>query len=114
MHAKLKDAFEEEMRAAVRHLEHRRLNAAFFHAQRAHVLGQMHVMPHVRAHWLMLRIGLSRRAPGEIVGQLVRILLGAIGSAIGRVPVGNTGGCDISMFQRLPIDSVLSKIINDD
>lgn len=114
MHAKLKDAFEGEMMAAVRHLEKCRLAPAFFHAQRAHLLGQMYVLPHVRVHWLMLRIGFARRAPGEIVGQVVRILLGAIGSAIGRVPVGNTGGSDLSMFQRLPLDPALSKIINDD
>lgn len=114
MHATLRDTFEDEMTAAVRHLEKRRLAPAFFHAQRAHVLGQKYVMPHVRTHWLMLRIGFARRAPGEIGGQLARILLGVIGSAIGRVPVGNTGGCDISMFQRLPVDPALSKIINDD
>ena len=113
MHARLRAAFEDEMRAAVRHLEKRRLAPAFFHAQRAHVLGQQYVIPHVRTHWLMLRLGLARRVPGEIGGQLGRILLGAIGSAIGRVPVGNTGGCDISMFQRLPLDPALSKIIND-
>lgn len=114
MHTKLKDAFEDEMRAAAGHFAQRKLPLAFFHAQRAHVLGQRYVMPHVRTHWLMLRIGLGRRAPGEIAGQLVRILLGAIGSAIGRVPLGNTGGSDIPMFQRLPIDPTLSQIINDD
>lgn len=114
MHAKLKDAFEDEIVTALRHLQQRRLAPAFFHAQRAHVLGQRYVMPHVRTHWLMVRIGFARRAPGDIAGQLVRILLGAIGSAMGRVPVGNTGGCDISMFQRLPIDPALSKIINAD
>lgn len=114
MHTKLKDAFEDEMRAAAGHLAQRKLPLAFFHAQRAHVLGQRYVMSHVRTHWLMSRIGLGRRAPGEIAGQLVRILLGAIGSAIGRVPLGNTGGSDIPMFQRLPIDPRLSQIINDD
>ena len=46
-------------------------------------------------------------------GQAVRIVLGALGSAVGRVPVGNTGGTDISMFARLPIDPELAKLLED-
>jgi hypothetical protein len=52
----------------------------------------------------MLRIGMKRRSATEVLGQGVRIFLGALGSAVGIVPVGNTGGTDISMFKRLPID----------
>lgn len=47
-----------------------------------------------------------------MVGQVLRILLGAIGSAIGVVPVGNTGGTNISMFQRLPVSPELQAIID--
>lgn len=114
MHAKLACAFESEMAQALGYLEQGALARAFVHAERAHVLGQKYVMPHVRTHWLMLRIGLARGAPREVWGQIVRIVLGAAGSAVGVVPVGNTGGGNISMFQRLPIDPALAKIINGD
>ncbi|WP_164931913.1 DUF3703 domain-containing protein [Janthinobacterium sp. 17J80-10] len=114
MDQKLKDAFEIEMAKAFWHLEQGALALAFFHAELAHILGQKYVMLHVRTHWLMLRVGLARRATRDVAGQIARIMLGAIGSAIGLVPVGNAGGSNISMFQRLPVDPTLSEIINAD
>jgi hypothetical protein len=104
MKAKLKQAFEAEMAAAACLYQQGRLDQAFRHLEVAHVLGQKYVMPHVRSHWLMFRIGMKRRSATEVPGQAVRICLGALGSALGFVPVGNTGGTDISMFKRLPID----------
>ncbi|MGH8168532.1 MAG: DUF3703 domain-containing protein [Woeseiaceae bacterium] len=50
----------------------------------------------------------------HVIGQTVRIVLGVVGSAVGVVPVGNTGGTDISMFKRLPIAPELQKIIDGD
>ena len=69
MHTKLRHAFEDEIASAAWHLERGGLALAFFHSERAHVLGQKYVMPHVRTHWLMLRIALARRAPREVGGQ---------------------------------------------
>jgi hypothetical protein len=46
------------------------------------------------------------------LGQTVRILLGILGSAVGVVPVGNTGGTDIGMFKRMPIEPELQNIID--
>ena len=45
-------------------------------------------------------------------GQIARIVLGILGSAVGVVPVGNTGGTDISMFKRMPIEPELQNIID--
>jgi hypothetical protein len=64
---------------------------------------QRYIIPHVQSHWLMLRVGLTRRSPAEVWGQLVRVLFGEFGSAAGVVPTGNTGGTNISMFKQLPI-----------
>jgi hypothetical protein len=104
MKPELKQAFEAEMAAAGCLYQQGRLDQAFRHLEVAHVLGQKYVAPHVRSHWLMFRIGMKRRSASEVLGQGVRIFLGALGSAVGIVPVGNTGGTDISMFKRLPID----------
>lgn len=104
MKFELKQAFEAEMFAAEDLYRKGRLNQEFKHVEVAHVLGQRYVVPHVRSHWLMLKIGLKRRSSTEVLGQAVRIFLGALGSAVGIVPEGNTGGTDISMFKRLPID----------
>jgi hypothetical protein len=114
MHKTLRTAFEHEMAAAARLIHAGELEEAIRHLERAHVLGQRKVIPHVRTHWGMLRIALARRAPGDALGQVVRIVLGALGSAVGVVPVGNTGGTDISMFARLPLDPALAELIRQD
>ena len=46
------------------------------------------------------------------LGQTMRLLLGMLGSAVRIVPVGNTGGTDISMFKRMPVAPELQSIID--
>ena len=79
------------------------LDEATVHLERAHVLGQSSVRWHVLAHWLLLKVAIRRHQGIAALGQAVRIVLGAVGSAVGRVPTGNTGGSDVSMFARMPI-----------
>lgn len=111
MKQELKQAFEAEMATACALYRNGQLDRAFEHSETAHVLGQYHVVPHVQSHWLMLKIGLRRRSRMEVLGQAVRIVLGALGSAVGVVPIGNTGGTNISMFKRLPINPKLAKLL---
>lgn len=111
MHPALRLAYDREMAAAVHCYGTGDDAQAFRHLELAHVLGQQYVAPHVRTHFWMLKIGLRRRSPSQIWGQLVRIVLGALGSAVGRVPTGNTGGTNISMFARLPIDPAIHELI---
>jgi hypothetical protein len=111
MHPTLKAAFDAEMQSAERACAGGRLDEAFAHLERAHVLGQWYVGSHLAAHWGMLRIGWRRRHLREIVGQLVRIPGGMIGSAIGRVPRGNSGGANISAFRQLPIPPDLNELL---
>ena len=86
---------------------------AFAHLQRAHVLGQRFVVAHVRVHGAMLALALAQRNVAAAWGQLVRIALGALGSAVDRVPIGNTGGSDISMFKELPIEPELAELMQE-
>jgi hypothetical protein len=87
------------------------LGKAFAHLERAHVLGQWYVRSHLIAHSGMLRIGWRRRDLREIFGQPIRIPGGMIGSAIGRVPRGNTGGANVSAFRPLPIPPDLRDLL---
>jgi hypothetical protein len=114
MHAALEKRFAFEIAQAQRLLKSGSLDEAFAHLESAHVLGQRYVVPHIRTHWLMLRIGLSRRSVAEISGQAARIVLGALGSFINVVPTGNTGGTNISMFKRLPIDPEFERVLNEE
>lgn len=101
MPPELKLAFEAEMSAAKVPYKRGALNAAFRHLEFAHVLGQRDIVSHVTSHWWMLKIRVERRAPREVLGQTMRVFLEALGSAIGVVPQGNTGGTNISMFKSL-------------
>jgi hypothetical protein len=105
-------AFDSEIALAKALIARGEFAAAFPHLERAHVIGQAFVVPHATSHWLMLGVELRRRRFVAAFGQIVRIVLGMLGSAVGVVPVGNTGGTDISMFKRLPIEPDLQKIID--
>ena len=114
MHPTLAAAFDAEVQYAKRALANDNLVEAFAHLERAHILGQWYVRPHLITHLGMLRIGWRRRDVREIVGQLIRIPGGMIGSAIGRVPRGNTGGSRVSAFQPLPIPPDLKELLAHD
>jgi hypothetical protein len=104
MNAELREAFKAEMTVAVALYQAEKFAEALLHLETAHVLGQKYVGPHIATHYWMLKVGVKRRSLPEVVGQTIRIVLGAAGSAVGIVPVGNTGGTNIGMFKRLPID----------
>lgn len=110
----LKLAFEAEMEAARGLIGTGDLDRTMAHLERAHVLGQYHMAPHVITHWWMLRVALKRRRLGDAIGQVLRIVLGAIGSAVGKVPHGNTGGSDVNMFKPMPIDPQLGELVERD
>lgn len=107
-----KSAFEAEIAQAKALIASGELAAGFTHLERAHVIGQAHVGPHVQSHWLMLEVEIRRQRPLAALGQAVRIVLGGLGSAVGIIPTGNTGGSDISMLKRMPIAPELQSIID--
>ena len=106
-------AYASEIAVARELLRRGRDGEAFGHLERAHVLGQDDLRAHVESHWLMLVVAVRARDWRAALGQAVRIVLGALGSAVGVVPTGNTGGTDISMFKRLPIAPDLRAIMDD-
>lgn len=110
MHPELRQAYEREMASARAACLAGALGTAMGHLEVAHVLGQRQVAPHVATHWWMLKIAFRRHSLPQAWGQLLRIVLGALGSSVGIVPIGNTGGTDISMFKRLPIDPALRRL----
>jgi hypothetical protein len=86
---------------------------ALRHLERAHILGQAQVRWHVVSHWLMLEVAIHMGDGSAALGQAVRMVLGAIGSTVGRVPVGNTGGSNVSMFRRMSIPLDLANVMLD-
>ena len=108
----LRTAFDKEMTAARGFYARRDSAQCFSHLERAHILGQRHYAPHVLTHWWMLKIGWQRQDMKEILGQMLRIV-GSAGSLIGRVPIGNTGGANVSPLKPMPIPADLAIYFED-
>lgn len=84
---------------------------AFRHLENAHVLGQESTYWHIRVHWLMLLWGIRRKDAAEVFGQIVRILGAAALTSIKGVPIGNTGGSNVSPVKPMPISEGHAEII---
>jgi hypothetical protein len=77
------------------------------HLERAHILSQPLATAHVRTHLAMLGYGLRHRDRHEVTGQVVRLLVAGPGSAVGRYPLGNTGGANVSAVAPMAIPADL-------
>ena len=102
---------ESEILAAYQAEAQGQPDIAFSHLERAHVLGQTSTVEHVRVHWHMFLWGIRQRNVRECLGQLLRIVGAAIGTAIGLVPQGNTGGTNVAPFKSMPIPPELAALI---
>ena len=112
MHLKLKTAFKKEMLKAKALYTNNEYEQSFYHLERAHILGQRSYLPHVLSHWWMLKVGWKTRDFKEVFGQLLRIV-GSAGSIVGVVPIGNTGGANVSPTKPMPIPDDLIQYFNE-
>lgn len=80
------------------------------HLERAHILGQMAVRPHVAVHLRMLWCAAVDADLREVAGQVVRTLRAGPGSYAGTVPIGDTGRAR-SLFPPPPIPSDLLDVL---
>lgn len=112
MKEKLKWAFSKEMTKAKDLYSRKEYRSCFYHLERAHILGQLNVTTHTLSHFWMLKVGLRTRDVKEVIGQLVRLPLGIIGSLVGVVPTGNTGGSNVSAIKSMDISDELQKILD--
>jgi hypothetical protein len=109
----VREAFERDWQLARTARDAGDLERAFRHLERAHILGQRSTRLHVRSHVGMLGIAWQRSDLGEIAGQLTRIVAAALFSHLW-VPVGNTGGANVSATRPMPVPPDLQAILNAD
>lgn len=107
-----KEKYEKEITEGVLFFNQGLFDQAFLKFERAHILGQRYVLTHTRVHYWMFRIGLKTRDFREVRGQLLRILLGIVGSTVGIVPTGNSGRSNVSAFAKMPIPDDLKRIMD--
>ena len=112
MPAKLQNYYQEELAASKATFENGQLQQAWSHLERAHILGQPYPYQHTEVHWLMLKFGVRIKSGKEIFGQIPRLLVGGVKSFVGTIPVGNTGGADVSPLKPMEIPGDLQQIIN--
>ncbi len=113
MHQSLKQAYAQEMAQARNAYRTDELGLCFSHLERAHILGQRFFWRHVISHWWMLKVGVRRGQPGEIRGQVFRLIATIPGYLFGWVPKGNTGGANVSPVKPMPLPADLAPLLED-
>ena len=88
------------------------LNIAFHHYERAHILSQKYTLPHIKSHLGMMQVGFLRKDAREMFGQCVRVFAALIFSKLW-VPIGNTGGANVSALKSMPIPEDLKRLLNE-
>ena len=111
MRQKLKTAYCLEMDEAIRCYDLNELDSAFYHLERAHILGQSYIIPHTKSHWWMLKVGFKKHNFREVFGQVTRIIASVLFSKIW-VPMGNTGGSNVNPLKPMPIPEDLKKTLD--
>lgn len=112
MNAELRNAYRHEHASADAAIARGELDGAFAHLERAHILSQRFTWLHVRSHLGMLRIGWQRADWREILGQLARIPAALLFSRIW-VPIGNTGGANVSATRPMPVPDDLRALLEE-
>lgn len=103
MASQAKQVFRHEMALAKVRYAARQWAETIHHLERAHIVGQRYFWGHLVSHLWMLRVAWVRSDRHEAAGQIKRILAVPLGYATGWVPVGNTGGANVSPIQPRPI-----------
>ena len=110
MPASLRPFFDDELNHYILHLKNQRLQQAWRHLERAHIIGQRYPLAHSLVHWKMLQFGWKIKNFREVIGQLPRLAVGGVKSFVGKIPVGNPGGANVPPLQPYPIPEEISHI----
>ncbi len=89
------------------------LEMAWWHLERAHILGQAYPLEHSYVHYKMLSFGIHIKSSKEIIGQIPRLLVGGIKSFVDKIPVGNTGGANVPPLKPMPIPEELKILLEE-
>jgi Protein of unknown function (DUF3703) len=65
------------------------VDQVWLYLEAAHVVGQLHIRPHLQTHAQMFNLSIRTRGWSEAVGQLFRLALVPLGHLSGRLPLGN-------------------------
>ncbi len=110
--AVLKPYFEKELKQYQIAFKMNDLPQAWTHLERAHIIGQQYPMEHTYVHWKMLQFGFYIKSTKEVIGQIPRLVFGGIKSFVGKVPIGNPGGAQVSALRSFSVAPDLQSILD--
>jgi hypothetical protein len=108
----LKQAYNVELEKYRLYLKNKQYSNAWHHLERSHIIGQSYPIEHTYSHWLMLKFGLMQKDTKEVLGQIIRLLVGGWKSFINHVPLGNTGGANVPPLKRMAIPDDIKKLLD--
>jgi hypothetical protein len=88
------------------------LKRAWYHLEKAHILGQRYPYQHTVVHWNMLLFGIKIKSLKEVLGQIPRLMVGGVKSFVGKIPNGNPGGANVPAFKAFPISKELQDVFD--
>lgn len=107
----LKENYLMELKHYQAYLQNGNLSMAWYHLERSHILGQSYPLQHSYSHWLMLKFGFRQKDVKEVLGQILRLLVGGWKSFIDHVPLGNTGGSNVPPLRKMELPKDLQLIL---
>lgn len=87
------------------------IEQSWIYLQRIHIVSQSILVDHLKSHLNMLFYAVKIGDIKEIFGQALRLILAPIGHLLGKIPVGNRGTSDISVFMKETIPNDLKEFI---
>ncbi|MCW7469757.1 DUF3703 domain-containing protein [Leptospira kanakyensis] len=106
-------AYLKELEGYHLSLKEKNFVKAWLFLERAHIIGQYHPIPHTGIHFRMLLHGIRTLNGKEILGQMIRMSVGWVGSLLNRIPVGNTGAASVPIFASMSIPDDLKRLLKD-
>ncbi|WP_445454971.1 DUF3703 domain-containing protein [Flavobacterium sp. HNIBRBA15423] len=108
---KLIPFYQNELEAVKDNLEQNKLQNAWYHLERAHIIAQKYPYEHTFVLWKMVQFGIKIKSAKEVMGQIPRLLVGGVKSFVGHIPVGNTGGANVPPLKTMEIPKDLKEIL---
>ncbi|EMK01591.1 MULTISPECIES: DUF3703 domain-containing protein [unclassified Leptospira] len=105
--------YKKELDLSKKYEEEGNLKETWRYLERAHLIGQYYPIPHTGIHFRMLLFAIDQKDIKEIAGQLIRVSFGWLGSWLNKIPVGNTGGANVPIFQPMPIPEDLLDLLSE-
>ena len=114
MRSAVRSAYAKEMTLANEARVAGDFGRAVSHVERAHILGQRYLLPHLQTHWFLLSIARERGDGREMLSQIVRLIAVVPGFLFGWVPRGNIGSGRVSALKPMDLPADIAPLLADD